>query len=41
MNRSSDPSKLPFGAQPEAATGPFRERLWRIIFLSDTPGGRG
>ena len=26
------------GTQP--ATGPFRSRLWRIIFLSDTPAGK-
>jgi len=31
----------PIGSTTEPAGGPVRQRLWRIIFLTDTPAGRG
>ena len=40
MNTTPDPNDPPFGPDLGPAPGPFRERLWRIIFLSDTPPGR-
>lgn len=40
----NDTNKAPgngnFPSAPEPAASPLRERLWRIIFLSDTPAGR-
>ncbi|MFM1770822.1 MAG: hypothetical protein RJA22_3351 [Verrucomicrobiota bacterium] len=35
---SPSPSRDPAGTEP--AAGSLRERLWRIVFLSDTPAGR-
>lgn len=39
MNEIPGPGRQPATAQAPAL-GPFRERLWRIIFLSDTRAGR-
>ncbi|MEQ1862022.1 MAG: ion transporter [Chthoniobacteraceae bacterium] len=40
MTADSDPNSSPASPIQKPAVGPFRERLWRIIFLSDTPAGR-
>jgi voltage-gated potassium channel len=40
MKAKPERSKLPAAGTPPPAVGPFRERVWRIIFLSDTPAGR-
>lgn len=37
---SEQPENRPSSLATEPAAGPLRERLWRIIFLSDTPAGR-
>ena len=40
MSPTSEQAELEKGAGTEPADGEFRRRLWRIIFLSDTPAGR-
>jgi len=39
MQDTTQPMGQPSGTPPPAV-GSFRERLWRIVFLSDTPAGR-
>jgi hypothetical protein len=34
------PDPLHSAQSEDAAPGDLRERIWRIIFLSDTPAGR-
>lgn len=40
MNETKNPGPSSLRPETEPATSPFRERLWRIIFLSDTRLGR-
>ena len=41
MNSSpTNPSQAPRGTETEPAFGAVRERLWRVVFQSDTPAGR-
>lgn len=40
MIEPTPPKHGTLGNDTEPALGPFRERLWRIIFRSDTPAGR-
>ncbi len=40
MSETPGRDASPLGANPEPADGAFRQRAWRIIFLSDTPAGR-
>ena len=42
MNGSpTEPKPAPISKETEPAAGPLRGKLWRIIFESDTPAGRG
>ncbi len=36
----TDPKPAPTGWETEPASGPLREKLWRVIYLSDTTAGR-
>jgi len=40
-NARNDRRPTPANQDTEPAASPLREQLWRIIFLSDTPAGRG
>ena len=41
MKAPRDPDEPLLFPNPEPAVGVLRERWWRVIFLSDTPAGRG